>query len=196
MIFLSALGEVADKVSGLKLGAVDYITKPIQAEEVLARVETHLSRQYLERELRRSRDRLDRELASAGAMQRLILPRAMPRASGGRIRRVLPDEPACRRRLLRRAGARWRSLRRHGGRRLGPRASAAIVMAMIRAVLHTLQALDDPPAVLRQLNQHFPYLWESEIFATAIYGVLDARRRRCGCRAQGTRALCWPGHGV
>src|SRR4030095_167600 len=51
VIFLSAPGEVADKVSGLKLGAVDYITKPIQAEEVLARVETHLSRQYLEREL-------------------------------------------------------------------------------------------------------------------------------------------------
>ena len=61
---------MADKVSGLKLGAVDYITKPIQAEEVLARVATHLTRQYLERELRRSRDRLDRELASAADMQR------------------------------------------------------------------------------------------------------------------------------
>jgi DNA-binding response OmpR family regulator len=78
VIFLSALGEVADKVSGLQLGAVDYITKPIQAEEVLARVATHLTRQYLERELRQSRDRLEKELASAASMQRLILPATMP----------------------------------------------------------------------------------------------------------------------
>src|SRR6185436_19989339 len=75
VIFLSALGDVSDKVSGLQLGAVDYITKPIQAEEVLARVATHLTRQYLERELRRSRDRLNRELASAGGrMRRCIRP--------------------------------------------------------------------------------------------------------------------------
>src|SRR6185436_8549589 len=60
VIFLSARGEVSDKVSGLELGAIDYITKPIQAEEVLARVGVHLSRQHLMRELRRSRDRLDK----------------------------------------------------------------------------------------------------------------------------------------
>lgn len=78
VIFLSALGEVSDKVAGLKLGAVDYITKPIQAEEVLARVEAHLMRQYVERELHRSRDRLDRELAAAAGMQRLILPPVLP----------------------------------------------------------------------------------------------------------------------
>jgi CheY-like chemotaxis protein len=78
IIFLSARGEVSDKVSGLELGAADYITKPIQGEEVLARVATHLSRQHLERALRDSRDRLDRELASAARMQRLILPATMP----------------------------------------------------------------------------------------------------------------------
>ena len=89
MIFLSALGEVADKVSGLKLGAVDYITKPIQAEEVLARVETHLTRQYLERELRRSRDSLDRELEGAAGMQRLILPPALPGTARSISRRTI-----------------------------------------------------------------------------------------------------------
>jgi DNA-binding response OmpR family regulator len=39
VIFLSARGEVADKVSGLELGAADYITKPFQSEEVLAEFE-------------------------------------------------------------------------------------------------------------------------------------------------------------
>ena len=90
VIFMSARGEVSDKVSGLELGAVDYITKPIQAEEVLARVAAHLSRQHLERALRESRDRLDRELAGAARMQRFdpagrdarrIRPSALPRTT-------------------------------------------------------------------------------------------------------------------
>ena len=177
VIFLSALGEVSDKVSGLKLGAVDYITKPIQPEEVLARVETHLTRQYLERELRQSRDSLDRELESAAGMQRLILPRVLPvhpavefsayyrtsRHAGGDYYDVLDLGPD-------RYGIMVADVSGHG-------ASAAIVMAMIRAVLHTHPAPDDPAAVLHHINRHFRYFWESGIFATAIYGVLDARRR-------------------
>ncbi|MBF2005461.1 response regulator [Chlorogloeopsis fritschii PCC 9212] len=43
VIFMTALAEVENKVKGLKLGAVDYITKPIQVEEVLARVNVHLA---------------------------------------------------------------------------------------------------------------------------------------------------------
>jgi putative two-component system response regulator len=43
VIFLSALNESVDKVQGLALGAVDYITKPYQPEEVLARVNTHIT---------------------------------------------------------------------------------------------------------------------------------------------------------
>ncbi|BAY20435.1 response regulator receiver sensor signal transduction histidine kinase [Calothrix sp. NIES-2100] len=43
IIFMTALSEVENKVKGLHLGAVDYITKPIQVEEVLARVNVHLS---------------------------------------------------------------------------------------------------------------------------------------------------------
>ena len=38
VIFLSALGEVAEKVSGLSIGAADYITKPIQAPQVIQKV--------------------------------------------------------------------------------------------------------------------------------------------------------------
>ena len=42
VVFLSALTEVEDRVEGLKLGAVDFISKPFRKEELLARVETHL----------------------------------------------------------------------------------------------------------------------------------------------------------
>jgi signal transduction histidine kinase len=52
VIFISALDEVFDKVTAFSVGGVDYISKPFQLEEVLARVRTHLSlvgmRQQLE----------------------------------------------------------------------------------------------------------------------------------------------------
>ncbi|MBI4781729.1 MAG: response regulator [Oscillatoriophycideae cyanobacterium NC_groundwater_1537_Pr4_S-0.65um_50_18] len=43
IVFMTALSDVTDKVRGLQLGAVDYITKPIQLEEVLARINVHLA---------------------------------------------------------------------------------------------------------------------------------------------------------
>ena len=42
VLFLTARTEISDKLKGFEVGAVDYITKPIQKEEVIARVETHL----------------------------------------------------------------------------------------------------------------------------------------------------------
>lgn len=51
IIFMTALSETVDKVRGLKLGAVDYITKPFQQDEVLARVQLHLKLQHLTKTL-------------------------------------------------------------------------------------------------------------------------------------------------
>jgi putative two-component system response regulator len=51
IIFLSALTQTEDKVKGLELGAVDYITKPFQPEEVIARVNTHLTLRCLQQQL-------------------------------------------------------------------------------------------------------------------------------------------------
>ncbi|OQY48366.1 MAG: hybrid sensor histidine kinase/response regulator [Candidatus Parabeggiatoa sp. nov. 2] len=51
IIFMTALSDTVDKVKGFSLGAVDYITKPIQHEEVLARVTTHLKLRKLQQQL-------------------------------------------------------------------------------------------------------------------------------------------------
>jgi signal transduction histidine kinase len=51
IIFMTALAEPEDKVKGLSLGAVDYITKPFQKEEVLARIRIHLHLNYLTKAL-------------------------------------------------------------------------------------------------------------------------------------------------
>ena len=51
VIFLSALGEVLNKVEAFAVGAVDYVTKPFDRKEVLARVETHLKIYRLQKQL-------------------------------------------------------------------------------------------------------------------------------------------------
>lgn len=52
VIFLSALDDVLDKVKGFQVGGVDYITKPFQFEEVLARVQNQLALRAAELEVR------------------------------------------------------------------------------------------------------------------------------------------------
>jgi DNA-binding response OmpR family regulator len=62
VIFLTALTETNEKVKGFALGAVDFITKPLQYEEVLARVNTHLRLQSLAQQLQDQNARLEREV--------------------------------------------------------------------------------------------------------------------------------------
>ncbi len=58
VIFLTALTETNEKVRAFEFGAVDYITKPFQFEEVLARVETHLALRQARRDVVESLDKL------------------------------------------------------------------------------------------------------------------------------------------
>lgn len=60
VIMLSALGESVDKVRGLTLGANDYVTKPFERAELLARVTVMLKMQDLQEELRRKAAALER----------------------------------------------------------------------------------------------------------------------------------------
>ncbi len=62
VIFLSALYDVFDKVKAFKVGGVDYITKPFQVEEVLARVENQLTIQRLSRQLKEQNQKLQQEI--------------------------------------------------------------------------------------------------------------------------------------
>jgi DNA-binding response OmpR family regulator len=62
VIFLSALNDVADKVRAFAGGGVDYITKPFQKDEVLARVQTHLKIQNLTTNLQAQNTFLTQEI--------------------------------------------------------------------------------------------------------------------------------------
>ena len=65
VIFLSSLDETKDKVRGLEVGAVDFVSKPFQGDEVIARVHTHVTLQRLRRQLEARNAELARELAVA-----------------------------------------------------------------------------------------------------------------------------------
>lgn len=63
VIFISALNDPIDKVRAFRIGGLDYINKPFQFDEVLARVETHLKLYRMQRELADSNQHLEVRVA-------------------------------------------------------------------------------------------------------------------------------------
>jgi sigma-B regulation protein RsbU (phosphoserine phosphatase) len=175
VIFLSALGDTKDKVQGLDLGAVDYITKPFQADEVIARVNTHLTIYRLKREVQRKRDELEHELKVVAEEQRKLLPHQLPqinglklavhyetsRYAGGDYYDIiqLPDD-------------RWGFMMADAA---GHSTRAAVLVAMTCTLLRSYpEPPVEPDKVLNNLNTHLCGLSENN-FLTAIYSVYDAK---------------------
>ncbi|MFB2768287.1 response regulator [Pelatocladus sp. BLCC-F211] len=76
IIFMTALSDTVDKVKGLNLGAVDYITKPLQHEEVLARIELHLKLQNLTKALQEQNRHLEAEISERKQAEQKIREQA------------------------------------------------------------------------------------------------------------------------
>jgi DNA-binding response OmpR family regulator/DNA-binding CsgD family transcriptional regulator len=100
VFFITALTEVVDKVAGFAAGAVDYITKPLQPEEVLARVNAHLRIRELQATLEEKNTLLAaqnetlevrNEQLDAAVQQRLAAERALAQSLD---RAVLVVSPA------------------------------------------------------------------------------------------------------
>lgn len=115
IIFLSALNQELDKVQAFAVGGVDYITKPFQVKEVMARIETHLSLRRLQKHLEESNTALQREITEriraeqslrhyAGRLRILLeitqsilaarSPETIAIATIGRIRELIPCQRA------------------------------------------------------------------------------------------------------
>jgi PAS domain S-box-containing protein len=76
VIFMTALSDTVDKVKGLNLGAVDYITKPLQHEEVLARIELHLKLWNLTKALQEQNLHLEAEISERKQAEQKIREQA------------------------------------------------------------------------------------------------------------------------
>jgi sigma-B regulation protein RsbU (phosphoserine phosphatase) len=174
VIFLSALGDTEDKVKGLQLGAVDYITKPFQPDEVIARVNTHLTIHRLKRVVESQKDQLEHELEVVSEVQRKLLPKQLPAIEGFKL------------------GVHYETSRYAGGDYYdiielpdncwgffiadaeGHSAPAAVLMAMTCALFRSYPgSAADPAAVIHYLNEHLCKVADPS-FMTALYAFYDA----------------------
>ena len=177
VIFLSALGETEDKVKGLHLGAVDYITKPFQPDEVIARVNTHLTIHRLKREVENQKDQIEHELEVVSEVQRKLLPKKLPGISGFKL--------AAHYETSRYAGGDYYDIieipKNCWGFLIadaeGHSAPAAVLMAMTCALFRAYPgSADDPAAVLNYLNQHLCKVADPS-FMTALFAVYDSDQK-------------------
>jgi len=72
VIFISALKEIEDKMRAFSKGGVDYISKPFQAEEILARVKTHLTLYSLVNRLEEKNIKLQKALNEVNQLRGLL----------------------------------------------------------------------------------------------------------------------------
>ncbi len=91
VIFMTALADTASKIAGFAAGAVDYVTKPLETEEVLWRVNTHLALRAMRARVEAQNAELEqsyRDLAQSEERYRLLVeqsPEAILIEAGGRI---------------------------------------------------------------------------------------------------------------
>ena len=177
VIFLSALGETGDKVKGLQLGAVDYITKPFQPDEVIARVNTHLTIHRLKREVESQKNQLEHELQVVSEVQRKLLPKQLPDIQGFKLDAHYETS--------RYAGGDYYDIIEMPENRWGiliadaegHSAPAAVLMAMTCALFRAYpDSPDDPTVVLKYLNEHLCKVAEPS-FMTALFAIYDAPRK-------------------
>lgn len=94
VIFMTTLDDITDKVTGFAVGGVDYVTKPVQVEEVLARVQTHLTIHLLQQQLAAQNARLHREILehkqTEAAREQLIVELQAALANIKTLRGLLP----------------------------------------------------------------------------------------------------------
>ncbi len=74
IIFITSLDSTEDKIKGLELGAVDFITKPFNTAEILARVRTQMTLRQMYRTILETNQRIAKDLETARQIQRNLLP--------------------------------------------------------------------------------------------------------------------------
>ena len=177
VIFLSALTDTKDKVQGLQLGAVDYVSKPFQPDEVIARVNTHLTIHRLKQEVEKKKDALEGELEVVSKVQRRLLPKKLPEIAG--LKLAVHYETSLY------AGGDYYDIAKLADNRWGflvadaegHSAPAAVMMAMTCALFRSYpEPPVEPGELLFFLNQHLCKVADPS-FVTALYIVYDADHR-------------------
>ncbi len=179
-ILLTSLDSVADRVKGLDAGADDFITKPIEKNELQARVRAGLRLHQISRDLQIQKQILEAELAEAAEYVRSLLPPLMTQPFNINFRFIPSqqlggdcfdyywlDSDCLAVYLLDTAG--------HGLRAALPSIS---VLNLLRS--RALKGLDyyQPSDVLRALNDTFQMNYQNDKYFTIWYGVYNRVKRQ------------------
>ena len=175
VIFLSALDDVKSKVRGLKSGGVDYVSKPVHGEEVLARVRVHLRIRENNRALIREQQARLQELRTA-QQAILVRPSDCPAACFGIVYHPLEetggdfyDVIALNDDLF---GYFVADISGHGS-------SAAFLTSAVKALLRQYSnPLFSPEDAMRGVDSVMRQILGEEQFLTAAYARLNRRTRR------------------
>ncbi len=175
IIFVSALDDVKNKVKGLKIGGVDFISKPVHAEEVLARVRVHLRIRENNRAIaRQNQSRLEEFRDAQQAI--LVRPEDCPEASfaiyykplegaGGDFYDVINVNPSV-------LGYFVADISGHG-------VSAAFLTAAIKALLRQYSGpLYSPEDTMRGIDTVMRQMLGEEQYLTACYVQLHRETGR------------------
>lgn len=188
ILFISALDDIQDKVKAFKTGGVDYITKPFQLEEVIARVETHLSIRKLQHNLQEANRRMESEMSLAAKVQASFMHKSLPAVPGLHLSvALLPAQMT---------SGDFYDIFQLPGDNLGiliadvvdKGVGAALYMAMSIALLraYALEHPNHPEQVCREVNQRLLEYTGANHFVTVFYGIFDPQT--------GALAYCNAGH--
>jgi sigma-B regulation protein RsbU (phosphoserine phosphatase) len=175
VIFLSALDDVKSKVHGLKAGGVDYISKPVHGEEVLARVRVHLRIRETNRALiREQQARLECLRNAQQAI--LVRPADLPEASFAVYYRPLEEAGGDFYDVL--------ALNEEGFAYFvadvsGHGASAAFLTSAVKALLRQYSSpIYSPEDAMRGVDSVMRQMMGEEQYLTACYARLNRRGKR------------------
>ncbi len=180
-IMLTAHGSEQSEVSCLQAGADDFVTKPINAAVLRARIETQLRLRSMRRQLERQNDELEewrrnleRDLAAARLTQQSLIPQKPPALPGWQV-------ATCYRPVIQVGGDIYGWLRMKDGRILfwiadgtGHGAAAALLTTLAKLLFHHGSMEHDAPAsVMEAVNHDFRSIFGARSFMTAMCVALN-----------------------
>lgn len=184
LLIQTAITVPEEKAKAFEVGATDFITKPLDAKELIARVKVHLEKQKLLNELKKSKVVLEKDLEEARQMQRVIIP------EDENVRKIefaykmgveslfLPSETL--------GGDFW-GVEPISNTKVaiyiydfsGHGVTAALNGFRLHTLMHErLDVQENPGAYLSLLNNSLTRLLSKGHFATMFYGVIDIQENR------------------
>ena len=190
IIMATAKSEKEDMIAALKLGANDYVTKPLDFPVVLARVNTQLSLKRSQDALKKAHDRMKHDLDAAAEIQQKWLPDDLPKTDSIDMAWKFHPCDELAGDFLNIIQLNENELGIYVMDVMGHGVPAALLSFSVSRNLSPMAGSDSivlksgqqdpvsPVEVLTNLNTLYPFLANNNRFFTLLYGILDLRDSR------------------